>query len=147
MAAEYTAIAAQIINPGESAVFTESPSPCNRGLVRHRDGTPNFLLAGMNKNPGCRCYRRSVDYSVNFGANISVPEGGTPGPISVSIAVDGAALPSSQMKATPSAVNEYSNVSREMSVPIWAGCCETVTIVNTSTIPIQMSNATIKFDQ
>ena len=50
--AEYSANAVQTVNPGETIVFTEAPVPCTKGLVRHRDGTGNFLLAGRT---GCPC--------------------------------------------------------------------------------------------
>lgn len=143
--AAYSANAVQIVNPGESVVFTDAPVPCNRGLVRHRDGTGNFLLSGVIRNPGRRCCQRSVNYLIEFGANISVPEGETVGPISVALAVDGATVPASQMEVTPAAVNEYFNVSRTINVPIWIGCCESVTVRNTSNIPIQVSNANIIF--
>ena len=53
--AEYSANALQTVNPGETIVFTESPDPCRRGLVRHRDGTGNFLLSGWVPNIGCGC--------------------------------------------------------------------------------------------
>ena len=41
--AEYSANSVQVVNPGESIVFTEAPVPCRRGLVRHRDDSGNFL--------------------------------------------------------------------------------------------------------
>jgi len=48
------------------------------------------------------------------------------------------------MIVTPAAVEEYFNVSREMPVPIWCGCCQTVTITNTSDQAILMQNATLE---
>lgn len=148
--AEYSANAIQTVNPGESIVFTEAPSPCARGLVRHRDGTGNFLLSGYvpNSNCGCCCNRRkSAEYLVDFGANIAIPTGGTVGPISVAIAVDGATVPASTMIITPAAVEEYFNVSRAINVPIWRGCCESVTIRNTSDQPILVQNANVLFSR
>ena len=129
--AEYTANAIQTVAPGESVIFTASPSPCQRGLVRHRDETGNFILRGWvpTRYNTCGCMaQKSADYFVDFGANISIPTGGTPGTISLAIAVDGATIPYSTMQATVAAVNEPSNVSRAVNVPIWKGCCQTVTI-------------------
>ena len=68
--AEYSANAVQIVNPGESIVFTDAPVPCNRGFVRHRDGSGNFLLSGTLTNPGRCCCQRSVNYLVEFGAQL-----------------------------------------------------------------------------
>ena len=146
--AEYSANAVQIVNPGEDVVFTESPVPCNRGLVRHRDGTGTFLLAGVVPKSKCPCRQaRSANYLVDFGANISVPTGGTAGAISVAITIDGATIPSSTMEVTPAAVDEYFNVSRAINAQIWAGCCETVTVRNTSDQPIQLRGVNINIDR
>lgn len=146
--AEYGANAVQTVNPGESIVFY-SVSPCQRGFVRHREGTGNFLLSGWIPNRGgCCCNRqRSAQYLVDFGANISVPEGGTIEEISVAIAIDGATVPSSTMRVTPAAVDEYFNVSRAVNVDVWRNCCQTVTVRNTSSQPIQVQEANIIFSR
>lgn len=149
--AEYSANAIQVVAPGESVIFTASPEPCDRGFVRHRDDTGNFVLRGWVPNRrGCPCRcncgcDRSAEYFVDFGANISIPTGGTPGTISLAIAVDGATLPATTMEATPAAVNEPFNVSEATHIPIWRGCCQTLTVRNTSDQPIQVANANIVF--
>jgi hypothetical protein len=147
--AEYSANAVQTVNPGEAIVFTESPVPCNRGLVRHRDDTGSFLLAGYVPSCGCGCRNRnqSANYLVDFGANIAVPTGGTVGAISVAIAIDGATLPASTMTVTPAAVEQFFNVSRAINAAIYRGCCQTVTIRNTSDQPILVQNANIIFSR
>ena len=145
--AEYSANTIQIVNPGETIVFTDSPDPCRRGFVRHRDGTGNFLLSGWVPNRCCPCTRRSAEYLVDFGANISIPTGGTVGPISVAIVIDGATVPATNMIVTPAAVDEYFNVSRAANVDVWAGCCETVSIRNTSDQAIQVQNANVIFSR
>lgn len=147
--AEYSANAVQIVNPGETIVFTDAPAPCMRGFVRHRDGSGNFLLSGwVPSRPGCSCRRsKSANYLVGFGANISIPEGGTAGEISVAITIDGSTIPASSMIVTPAAVNEYFNISREINVEVWNGCCETVAIRNTSDQAIQVQNANIIFSR
>lgn len=145
--AEYSANALQTINPGETAVFTESPVPCNRGFVRHRDGTGNFLLSGWTPRKSCGCKSNSARYLVDFGANIAIPEGGTVGPISIAITIDGATLPASTMTVTPAAAEEFFNVSRAINADIWNGCCETLTVRNTSDQPILMQNANIILDR
>lgn len=143
--AEYSANAVQTVNPGESIVFTETPVPCLRGFVRHRDDTGNFLLSGYVPNTNTCCCRRnnSANYLVDFGANIAIPTGGTVGEISVAIAIDGSTIPSSTMVVTPAAVEQYFNVSRAINAQIWRGCCETITVRNTSDQPILVQNANI----
>lgn len=148
--AEYTAAAVQTVNPGESIIFSEAPVPCRRGLVRHRDESGNFLLSGKpacgNPSGSCCCCRpTSLVYPVAFGANIAVPTGGTVEEISVAIAIDGGTIPASEMIVTPAAVEEYTNVSRETNAEVWLGCCETVTVRNTSAQPILVQDANIVF--
>ena len=149
--AEYSANAVQTVNPGETIIFTEAPVPCTRGLVRHRDDTGNFLLAGYVPNifgRGCCCNRNnSANYLIDFGANIAVPTGGTAGEISVAITIDGSTIPSSTMVVTPSAVEQYFNVSRAINAQIWRGCCETIAVRNTSDQPILVQNANIIFSR
>lgn len=145
--AEWTAVAVQTVNPGESIVFTDNPVPCNRGLILHRDDSGAFLIKGNN---GGRCVRYcpcrgfpSVDYMVDFGANIAIPDGETVGPISVAFELEGSTLAGTTMIVTPAATEEFFNVSRATNVPIWLGCCESFSIRNTSTIPILVQNANL----
>lgn len=134
---EHTANAVQTINPGETFIFTDTSDPCLCGCVRHREGTGLFLLSGNTRRG------RNVDYVIDFGANIAIPEGETVQPISVAITLDGVSVPATSMEVTPAAVGEYFNVSRAANVKIWCGCCENVSVRNTSPIPILAKNANI----
>jgi hypothetical protein len=144
--AAYTANASQTVDPGETVVFTATVVPCMMGLVLHSDDTGNFLISGRSCGiqNGCACRRTNVvNYDTTFGANIAIPTGGTPGEISVAITVDGATIPASTMIATPAAVEEFSNVSRRIPVPIFKGCCQSVAVRNTSDQPILVQNASL----
>ena len=144
--AEYSANAFQTVNPGESIVFTTTAAPCVRGFVRHREGSGNFLLSGwVPQCPRCGMRKKTANYFVDFGANIAIPTGEAVGEISVAITLDGSTLPATQMIVTPAAVEQYFNVSRATNVNVWNGCCETVTVRNTSAIPILVQNANIVF--
>lgn len=146
--AEYTAVASQTVNPGETVIFTENPVPCRRGLVLHRDGTGNFLLKGKVNRRCCPCQGTpTAKYLVDFGANISIPTGGAVGAISLAITIDGATIPASSMEVTPAAVEEAFNVSRAINANIFAGCCESVSVRNTSDQPITVANANIIFSR
>jgi len=147
MGAEYSNNAVQTVNPGESVIFTNSPVPCNRGLVRHRDDTGNFLLAGKVHRSSCGCCPQSANYLVDFGANIAIPEGGTVGQISLAIVLDGGTIPTTEMIVTPAAVEQYFNVSDATIAQVWRGCCETLSVRNTSDQPILVQNANIIFDR
>lgn len=151
MGAEYTAVERQIIQPNGFAIFTAAPVPCTKGFVVPRLGSGLFQLSGLGvpRMGGCCCNRRvlGVNYDVDFGANIAVPDGETVGEISVGIALGGTAIPSSIMTVTPAAVEQFFNISRDITAQIVAGCCQTVAIQNLSTIPIAMVDASINFDR
>lgn len=134
----YSSDAVQIVDPGEDVIFTTDVNPCRCGLVRHRAGSGLFLLSGRSN-----CPRKNPEYMIDFGANIAVNTGGTAGAISLGVVIDGSPVPASEMIVTPAAVEEYFNVSREVAVDIWAGCCETIAIRNLSDQQILVQNATI----
>lgn len=147
MACEFSNNAVQMVNPGESVVFTASPVPCNRGLVRHRNNSGNFLLRGNVRRNICGCCAESAQYLVDFGANIAIPTGGTVGSISLALTLDGATLPTTQMTVTPAAVEEFWNVSDATILGVWRGCCQTLTVRNISDQPILIQNANIIFSR
>ena len=141
--AEFSNNDLQTVNPGESVVFTNNPVPCERSFVRHRDDTGNFQLSGWTpvySGCNCGCRKRNAVYLVDFGANVAIPTGETVGEISLAITIDGTTIPSSQMIVTPAAVEQFFNVSRACG-------CQTVTVRNTSNIPILVQNANIIFSR
>lgn len=147
MACEFSNNNSQVVNPGESVVFTASPVPCSRGLVRHRNDSGNFLLRGNVRRNACGCCAESAQYLVDFGANIAIPTGGTVGSISIALTLDGATIPTTQMTVTPAAVEEFWNVSDATILGVWRGCCQTLTVRNISDQPILVQNANIIFSR
>ncbi len=143
MAYEFSNDAVQTVNPGETVIFADTPVTSPSGLVRHRDGTGTFLIAGKVRRCSCGCLPKTADYSLKFGANIAIPEGGTVGAISLAITLDGATIPATTMIVTPAATGDYWNVSDETIAQIWRGCCESLAVRNTSNQPILVQNANI----
>ena len=150
MAAEYSANAAQVVPVNGSVIFTESPVPCNRGLVYHRDDTGLFRLANrFFRQNVMQCWRRNTRYEVAFHANIAVPEGETvpEDGISLALTIDGDVDPSSTMIFVPAAAEDFGNVGADIIVTVPYICpCSSVSVRNTSTIPITVQNANILFD-
>lgn len=154
MAAEYSANALQTVAANAPVIFSESPVPCNRGLIFHRDESGSFLLANNAGNTGCNCgcgccRVYETRYQVAFHANISVPgdPAGTVEEIQLALAIDGEIDPSSIMRFTPSAVNEFGNVGADIIVSVPSLCrCSNVSVRNISTQPINVQNANIVFD-
>lgn len=150
MGAEYSANAAQIVPVGGSVIFTESPVPCNRGLVYHREDSGIFRLANkFFRQNICNCWRRNTNYEVAFHANIAIPEGeeAPEDGIQLAIAIDGDIDPSSTMISDVTEVETFDNVGSDIIVTVPCMCsCSSVSIRNTSTIPITVQNANIIFD-
>lgn len=150
MAAEYSANAVQTVPVGGSVIFTESPVPCNRGLIYHRDDSGIFRLANkFFRQNVCNCWRRNTNYEVAFHANIAIPEGQTAPDegIQLAIAIDGDADPSSTMISDVTVVETFDNVGSDIIVTVPCMCsCSSVSVRNTSTIPILVQNANIIFD-
>lgn len=150
MGAEYSANAAQTLQPNASVIFSESPVPCTQGLVYHRDGSGIFRLANkFFRQNIMSCWRRNTNYEVAFHANIAIPEGQTAPEegIQLAIAIDGEIDPSSIMISDATVVGDYDNVGADIivTVPFLCGC-SSVSVRNTSSIPILVQNANIIFD-
>lgn len=155
MAAEYSANAVQVVQPNGSVIFTESPVPCNRGFIFHRDESGLFRLASPGLM-GYNCCRRcccsdfpEALYGCAFHCNISLPAGGTVEPISLAIAIDGEVDPSSIMTVTVPLVSEVAgdNVGSDIIVAVPCICrCASVSVRNISTQAINVMNANIVFD-
>lgn len=133
--AEYTANAIQTVAVNQDILFTDDPVRGNNSIM-HREGSGLVTLRGIT----CQCKAR---FRIFFGANIAVPEGGTAGAISASIAIGGEAIPTSSMIVTPAAVDEYFNVSASLFIDVPAGCCTNISVKNTSDQAINVQNANI----
>lgn len=152
--AEYSANAVQTVAVGAPVLFTESPLPCDRGFIFHREGSGVFRLASPSHMSacqnwgwgGCCCQMPEAVYEVAFHANIAIPTdpAGTVEPISLAVAIDGEPDLSSTMIITPAAAGDYGNVGAEIMVAVPAICgCESVAVRNTSTQPILVQNANL----
>lgn len=150
MGAEYSANAVQTVQPGASVIFDESPVPCNRGLVYHRDGSGLFRLANrFFRQNIMNCWRRNSNYALAFHANIAIPEGQTAPAegIQLAVAIDGEVDPSSIMISDVTVVGDFDNVGAEVIVTVPYLCgCSTVSVRNTSSIPVLVQNANIIFN-
>lgn len=117
----------QLVNPNQPVLLRTSIG-CPNGYVYHRPESGILTLRGIVKN-ACACFAR---YQVTFNGNIAVPEGGTVGPISVALAIDGEPILTSRAIVTPAAVDEYNNVTSTAIITVPRGCCFNVSVENTS---------------
>ncbi len=107
-----------------SAITFGDSIPCKKGYVIHSDNTGVFVLRGIVNNPHS-CFAR---YSIEFTGNIAIPTGGEITPIAVAIVVSGEARDGSRSILTPTAVDQYGNVTSRATIDVPRGCCFTVSI-------------------
>jgi len=140
--AEYVYNPIQEVEIGQNVLLQDS-IPCNRGYVIHRNGSGILTLRGIVNNHCARFAR----YHLAFNGNIAVPTDGTAGEISLAIAIDGEPVQTSRARVTPTAVDAYFNVTSVANITVPAGCCLTVSIENTSGVPINVQNANLTVDR
>ena len=132
---EITANALQTVETNQNVLFTETPIGGNNSII-HREGSGLVTLRGITQQ--CRALFR-----ITFSGNIAIPTGGTVGPISLAIALDGEAVASSTMISTPAAVEQFNNVSSSIFVCVPSSCCMTVSVRNISAQAIEVQNANL----
>ncbi len=132
--AEYAYNPIQLVEPNQNVIL-DTVIPCGKGYVYHRNQSGIVALRGIVKNPNA-CFAR---YQVEFNGNIAIPSGGTVGPISVALAIDGEPILTSRAIVTPAATAEepptaanFFNVTSTAIITVPRGCCFNVTVENTS---------------
>ena len=149
MSAQYSIVTPQTVAPNQPVAFLNAPCPCNEGLIFKKSGGV-FLLANNAPTQNCSCGCRRIyetDYEVEVHANIEIPTGGTVEVITLALAVDGVVDPASIMSFTPAAVEVAGNVGTSIIVSVPSICgCDSVAVVNASTQPITINNASLVFD-
>lgn len=132
---EITANALQTVEANQNVIFTDTVV-CGNCSILHRGGSGLVTLRGITNQ--CR-----ARFRVTFGGNIALPTGGTVGPISLAIAVNGEPVATTTMIETPAAVEEFSNVCSAIFLDIPAGCCSQISVRNTSSQAIDVQNANL----
>ena len=141
MAAEYSAIATQVVAENENILFLDGDRACRKGYVTHRSGSGIFRLKGASNT--CKTI-----YKVQFNANIAVATGGTVGAISVALQEDGETIGNAVATVVPAAIGDFFNVSLATFIVIPCGCCVTVSVENISDgTAIDVENANIIIDR
>ena len=150
MSAEYSAIIPQTVEANQPVIFTDSPCPCREGLIFKKSGGVFLLANNAPEQNNCPCGCRRIfttNYEVEVHANIEIPTGGTVEEIRLAIAVDGIIDPASIMSYVPAAVETPGNVGSSIIVSVPSICgCDSIAVVNASTQPITVNNASLVFD-
>lgn len=132
--AEYAFNPVQLVEPGQNVIL-DTVIPCNKGYVYHRNQSGIVILRGIVNCPNA-CFAR---YQVTFNGNIAIPDGGTVGPISVALAIDGEPIQTSRAIITPAATAtdpptaaNFGNVTSTAIITVPKNCCFSVAVENTS---------------
>lgn len=133
---EITANALQTVATNQNLIFTDVVINGNCSSIIHRSNSGLIMLRGLTKQ--CRARFRA-----SFGANIAVPTGGTAGEISLALAINGEAVPATNMMATPAAAAQFFNVASDIFLDVPQGCCMTLSVQNTSDAEIAVQNANL----
>ena len=132
---EIIANAVQTVQANQNVYFTDTVI-CGNGSISHRDDSGRVTLRGVTNQ--CR-----ARFMVTFGGNIAVPTGGTVGPISLAIAIEGEPVPATTMIVTPAAVEQFFNVKSSVFIDVPRGCCTRISVENTSDEAIVVQNANL----
>lgn len=132
---EITANAIQLVNENQNVLFSDTVVDGNCSVV-HRDGSGLVTLRGITNQ--CR-----ARYRITFGGNIAIPTGGTVAAISLALSIDGEPIDTTTMIATPTAVENYWNVSSSIFIDVPRGCCYSLGVRNTSDQAINVQNANL----
>jgi hypothetical protein len=132
---EIIANALQTIPANQNVYFTDTITGGSMS-ISHRSNSGLVTLFG-NTN---QCRAR---FKITFGGNIALPEGGAAGPISLAIAIDGEAVPSTTMIVTPAAVETFFNVFSAIFVDVPRNNSVTISVKNIGTVPLDVENANL----
>lgn len=132
--AEFTYNPVQTVQPNQPVALNTSIG-CPRGYVLHRNESGIVTLRGIVNN-ACANFAR---YQVAFNGNIAIPDGGTAGPISIALALDGEPILTSRAIVTPAATAtdpptqaNFFNVTSTAIITVPKCCCFNVSVENTS---------------
>ena len=131
--AEFTSTIQQVA-AGQNAVL--DTDVIRSRCVSHRTGSGLICV----DNSGCDC--KPARYKVFVKANISIPTGGTVGPISLGVALNGEIVQSSIATVTPAAAGDEFSVATEEIIN--AGKCPVnIAVRNPNTQTIQVSDLVV----
>lgn len=132
---EIIANALQTVAAGGNVLFTDTVT-CGNCSIVHRDDSGLVTLRGITNQ--CR-----ARYKVSFGGNIAIPDGGTVGPISLAIGINGEPVGATTMIETPTATEAFTNVFSAVFIDVPAGCCSQISVINTGLAPLDVQNANL----
>lgn len=132
---ELTANALQAVEANQNILFTDTAIAGSCSIL-HRSGSGLVTLRGITNQ--CR-----ARFRVTFGGNVGLPTGGTLGPVSLAIAINGEPVATTTMISTPAALEELNNVFSSVFLDVPVGCCSQISVKNITNQSIDVQNANL----
>lgn len=132
---EVIANALQTVELHQNVIFP-STAVSGGNTILHREGSGLVTLRGMTNQ--CR-----ARFRIMFGANVSIPTGGTVAPIVMAISLNGEPVVETTMISTPAAVDQLNSISRSLFLDVPAGCCSQIAVQNISADAVNVQNASL----
>ena len=132
---ELTANALQAVEANQNILFTDTAIAGSCSIL-HRSGSGLVTLKGITSQ--CR-----ARFRVTFGGSVVLPTGGTLGPVSLAIAINGEPVATTTMISTPAALEEFNNVFSSVFLDVPAGCCSQISVKNITNQSIDVQNANL----
>lgn len=132
---ELTANTLQVVEANQNILFTDTAIAGSCSIL-HRSGSGLVTLRGITNQGRAR-------FRVTFGGNVELPTGGTLGPISLAIAINGEPVATTTMISTPAALEEFNNVFSSIFLDVPAGCCSQISVKNITDQSIDVQNANL----
>lgn len=132
---EVIANALQTVELHQNVIFP-STAVSGGNTILHREGSGLVTLRGMTNQ--CR-----ARFRITFGANVSIPTGGTVAPIIMAISLNGEPVVETTMISTPAAVDQLNSISRSLFLDVPAGCCSQIAVQNISADAVNVQNASL----
>ena len=127
--AEFVNALPQTVGVNENVLFSDTViEPCCK--VRHREGSGIFTLKGGR-------------YLVSFNGNIAIPTGSALGQATLAVSLNGETLQGGVMTARPTGNDLFFNVSAFLEVEVPCNCCYTLSVRNTSAVPLTVDDANL----
>ena len=127
--------AIQTVANNQNVLFTDTVVKGNCSII-HREGSGLITVRGITDQ--CR-----ARYKVSFGGNVAVPTGGTVGPITLALAINGEAIAASTMISTPATVDEYNNIFSAIFLDVPRSCCYQISVQNIGDDDVNVQNANL----
>ena len=125
----------QTVQANQNVYFTDTVVGGN-GSISHRSNSGLVSLFG-NTN---QCRAR---FKVSFGGNVGLPADATVAPITLAIAIDGEAVPSTTMIITPAAAETFQNVFSAIFIDVPKNVMSSISVKNIGTAAINVENANL----